>query len=176
MPTKIGNANLFSVPEISQSLNVTTVTVRNYIKKGYLKAQKLIGRWLITEEELKKFVNEFENNCHKRMKEMEKNYEKEIKEIMAGMECPRDFACCKLDLKPSCEIKDVGLENHLEITGACNHFCKYLVVNRGLGYCRCPLCVYLTKKLGHWDLFPGTKKFAIQKIFSSQQEQKTKGE
>jgi polyhydroxyalkanoate synthesis regulator phasin len=176
MPTKIGNAKLYSVPEVSQAFNVTTVTIRNYIKKGYLKAQKLIGRWMITEEELKKFVNEFENNCYKRSGEMGEDWEKEIKEIMAGMECPRDFACCALDRKPSCEVKDVELENHLEITGVCNHFCKYLVVSRGVGYCKCPLCVYLTKKIGHWDLFPGTKRFAIQKIFSSQQEQKTKGE
>ena len=56
MPTKIGNANLYSVPEVSQSLNVTTVTIRNYINRGYLKARKLAGRWLIAEVDLKDFL------------------------------------------------------------------------------------------------------------------------
>ena len=78
---------------------------------------------------------------------MSENYKKEIKEIMAGMECPRDFACYKLDLNPRCEVKDVGLENHLEIEGECDYCCEYFVVSNGVPYCKCPLCVYLTKKL-----------------------------
>lgn len=56
MPTEIGSVNIYSVPEVSQMLNVTTASIRNYIKKGYLKGQKLMGRWLITEEELREFV------------------------------------------------------------------------------------------------------------------------
>ena len=76
---------------------------------------------------------------------MREEHEKKIKEIMAGMECPRDFACYELDFNPRCKVKDVALDNHLEIEGEHDYFCKYLVVSRGLGYCRCPLCVYLTK-------------------------------
>ena len=79
---------------------------------------------------------------------MGENYEKEIQEIMAKMECPRDFACCKLDHQPRCEVKDVELNNHLQIEGDYDFFCKYLVVSNGVRYCKCPLCVYLTKKLG----------------------------
>ena len=56
MPTKIEDVTLYSVPEVSQMLNVTTVSIRNYIKQGYLNGQKVMGRWFITEEELKKFV------------------------------------------------------------------------------------------------------------------------
>jgi hypothetical protein len=79
---------------------------------------------------------------------MREEHEKKIKEIMAGTECPRDFACYELDFNPRCKVKDVGLDNHLEIEGEYDYSCKYLVVSRGLGYCRCPLCVYLTKKTG----------------------------
>ena len=103
---------------------------------------------------------------------MGENHEKEIKEIMVGMECPRDFACYKSDLNPRCNVKDVELENHLEIEGEYDSSCKYLVVSNGVPYCRCPLCVYLTKKLGHWDFFTGTKRFAIETILSYKQDKK----
>jgi len=101
---------------------------------------------------------------------MEENYEKEIKEIMAGIACPRNFACYKSDLKPQCEVKYVELANHLEIAGECDYSCKYLVVSNEVRYCKCPFCVFLTKKLGHWDFFTGTKRFALQKIFSSKED------
>lgn len=100
------------------------------------------------------------------------NYEEEIKEIMAGMKCRRDFACCKSDLKPRCEVKDVELENYLEIEKEYDCFCNYLEISVGMRYCNCPLCVHLTKKLGNWNLFTGTKRFALQKIFSSKKGKK----
>lgn len=149
MPTKIEDITLYSVPEASQMLHVTTVSVRNYIRKGHLEGRKLTGRWFITEDELNKFVNKLKNNCHKRIDKKRENYQKEIKEIMTGMECARDFACYTSDFKPRCEVKDVELENHLEIEGECNKSCKYLVLSNGVRYCKCPLCVYLTRKLGH---------------------------
>ncbi|MCK5256459.1 MAG: HTH domain-containing protein, partial [Deltaproteobacteria bacterium] len=34
MPTTIRDKTLYSVPELSQKLNVTTVTIRNYLKHG----------------------------------------------------------------------------------------------------------------------------------------------
>ena len=37
--------------------------------------------------------------------------EKEIKEVMAGIECPRNFACYTSDFKPRCKVKDVELNN-----------------------------------------------------------------
>jgi len=57
MPTKIEEVTLYSVPELSSMLNVTTVSIRNYIKKGYLKGQKLTGRWFISEESLRDFLD-----------------------------------------------------------------------------------------------------------------------
>ena len=55
MPTKIEDVTLYSVPEVSYMLNVTTVSVRNYIKQGYLNGQKVMGRWVVVEEELRDF-------------------------------------------------------------------------------------------------------------------------
>jgi hypothetical protein len=57
MPVQIQNTNLYSVTELSHMLNVTTVSIRNYIKKGHLKGQKVMGRWFVLEEELKDFFD-----------------------------------------------------------------------------------------------------------------------
>ena len=56
MPTKIEDVTLYSVPDLSQILNVTTVSVRNYIKQGHLKGQKVMGRWFVSEEEVREFL------------------------------------------------------------------------------------------------------------------------
>ena len=57
MPTIIEDVTLYSVPEVSEMLNVTTVSIRNYIKKGYLNGQKVMGRWVVVEDELRDFMN-----------------------------------------------------------------------------------------------------------------------
>jgi predicted site-specific integrase-resolvase len=62
MPTTIEDVTLYSVPEVSHMLNVTTVSIRNYIKQGYLNGQKVMGRWVVVEEELNKFLNRLQYN------------------------------------------------------------------------------------------------------------------
>lgn len=55
MPTKIEDVTLYSVPEVSHMLDVTTLSIQNYIKQGYLHTQKVRGRHVIVEEELRDF-------------------------------------------------------------------------------------------------------------------------
>lgn len=55
MPTTIRDKTLYSVPELSQKLNVTTVTIRNYLKNGKLKGQKVMGRWFILDDDIVEF-------------------------------------------------------------------------------------------------------------------------
>jgi excisionase family DNA binding protein len=57
MPIKIADTTLYSVSEVAQKLNVTTVSVRNYILQGHLKGMKITGRWFITEKDLQEFLN-----------------------------------------------------------------------------------------------------------------------
>jgi len=57
MPTTIKNVTLYSVVDLAQMLNVTTVSIRNYIKQGHLNGQKIMGRWFVSEEELEDFFN-----------------------------------------------------------------------------------------------------------------------
>ena len=56
MPTTIDNVTVYSVTDVSQMLNVTTVSVRNYIKQGHLKGQKVMGRWFVSEQEVSEFL------------------------------------------------------------------------------------------------------------------------
>ena len=55
MPSEIKDIILYSVPELSKKLNVTTVTVRKYLKQGKLKGKKVMGRWFISSEDVTEF-------------------------------------------------------------------------------------------------------------------------
>ena len=57
MATIIEGVTVYSVADVSQILSVTTVSVSNYIKQGYLKGQKIMGRWFVLEDELHNFIN-----------------------------------------------------------------------------------------------------------------------
>jgi len=57
MPVQIEDVILYSVPEVSQMLNVTPVSIRNYIRQGYLNGQKVLGRWVVEEEALRDFMD-----------------------------------------------------------------------------------------------------------------------
>ncbi|NOQ85487.1 MAG: helix-turn-helix domain-containing protein [Deltaproteobacteria bacterium] len=60
MPIKIKDMTLYSVQEVSHKLNVTTVTIRNYLRQGKLKGQKVMGRWFISEEDLVEFFEKLQ--------------------------------------------------------------------------------------------------------------------
>lgn len=58
MPNKIRDITLYSVSELSQKLNVTTVTIRNYLKHEKLKGQKVRGKWFILGEDVMEFFRD----------------------------------------------------------------------------------------------------------------------
>ena len=47
---------IYSMREVSEILKVTERTLYNYIKEGRVKVQKIGGKWIITEENLRKFI------------------------------------------------------------------------------------------------------------------------
>ena len=55
MPAKVKNVTLYSVPEVSHMLDLTNGSIQNYINQGYLTTEKVSGRWVVAEEELRKF-------------------------------------------------------------------------------------------------------------------------
>ncbi len=56
MPKTIVGIELYTVAELTKLLNVTSQTLRNYIKSGKLRGQKLAGRWHISSGNLRDFL------------------------------------------------------------------------------------------------------------------------
>ena len=54
----MGNKDLkiYTLVEVAEMLQVTRRTLYNYIKDGRLKGNKVIGKWIITEEQLRDFI------------------------------------------------------------------------------------------------------------------------
>jgi len=62
MPVQIKDITLYSVFELSQMLNVTTASIRNYLRHGQLKGQKIMGRWFIADNDLRQFFEGLQTN------------------------------------------------------------------------------------------------------------------
>ena len=60
MAITISGRTLYTVSELSQKLNVTSVTIRNYLKQGKLRGQKAMGRWFIFEEDVTEFLKKLQ--------------------------------------------------------------------------------------------------------------------
>ena len=58
MATEIEGIKFYTIPEIAEALNVTPQTVRAYIKRGKLKGQRIGRPILITENNLREFLQE----------------------------------------------------------------------------------------------------------------------
>jgi len=56
MATEIEGIKFYTIPETAEALNVTPQTVRAYIKQGKLKGQRIGRPILITENNLKEFL------------------------------------------------------------------------------------------------------------------------
>lgn len=54
---KLEAIRLYTLTELEPILGVTHRTLQTYIKDGRLKGVKLGGKWKVTEENLKKFIN-----------------------------------------------------------------------------------------------------------------------
>jgi len=62
MPTKINNVIFYSVSDVSLKLNVTTASVRNYLRQGHLKGQKIMDRWFISEDDLNELLQKLQKS------------------------------------------------------------------------------------------------------------------
>lgn len=56
MPTVIEGIKFFRIPEVAEALQVTPQTVRAYIKAGKIKSQRIGRPILITEGNLREFL------------------------------------------------------------------------------------------------------------------------
>lgn len=72
---------------------------------------------------------------------------KKIEEIMAGIQCPKNFKCSEGGAEPLCKATDVGLENYLNCLEKNPANCPFALSYGSRFFCQCPLRVYLAKKL-----------------------------
>ena len=54
MPIEIGEIRAYTLMELTRHLGVTTLTLS--IKDGKLRARKMAGRWVVTEDSLREYL------------------------------------------------------------------------------------------------------------------------
>lgn len=54
---KLDKITLYTLTELESILGVTHRTLQSYMKDGRLKGVKIGGKWKVSEENLKKFIN-----------------------------------------------------------------------------------------------------------------------
>lgn len=68
MPKNIAGLNLYNLKEISKKLDVTSSTLRAYIRQGKIKGRKVAGKWLVSDEALRQYFNKKERSNEKKRK------------------------------------------------------------------------------------------------------------
>ena len=79
---------------------------------------------------------------------MEQDLEEELKEIIDNLACPKNFKCYRSGLETLCKARDVGLETFIECLEENPNQCPFSMRLHGHDFCKCPLRVYIAKKLG----------------------------
>jgi hypothetical protein len=74
-----------------------------------------------------------------------------IREIIDGMQCPKDFRCAASGFEALCMARDRGLDSFLVCLEDSGEFCSFRVRYGDAYYCSCPLRVYLARQLGKRD-------------------------
>lgn len=57
MPKHIGNLVLYDLEELSNELDITVFSLREYIKKGRLRAQKMGKKYFVTQDSINEYFN-----------------------------------------------------------------------------------------------------------------------
>ena len=56
MPIKFSEKELYSVRELEKILPITPLTIREYIRKGKIKGQKIGKAWFVLKQDLEAFL------------------------------------------------------------------------------------------------------------------------
>jgi len=72
---------------------------------------------------------------------------KKIDGIMAGMTCPKHFACAEKGFERLCKARDFGLDAYLECLEENPLSCPFAIPFGFSHFCQCPLRGYLARKL-----------------------------
>lgn len=53
----VSGVKLYNVREVAEMLESTEATIRLYFRNGNLKGRKINGKWHVTEDNLKQYIN-----------------------------------------------------------------------------------------------------------------------
>jgi|AntAceMinimDraft_16_1070373.scaffolds.fasta_scaffold183665_2 excisionase family DNA binding protein len=51
-----GGESFYTMGEVAEILKITKPTIKNYIKKGKIKGEKIFGKWCVSENNLRKYL------------------------------------------------------------------------------------------------------------------------
>jgi len=79
---------------------------------------------------------------------MKEKHEIIIKNIIADMQCPKNFRCIEKEFKDICKAEDIGLDQHVVCKEKNASICIFSIHVKFKSYvCKCPLRVYIAKNL-----------------------------
>ena len=85
--------------------------------------------------------------CIRGTKGMKEEDKKKIEQLMANIQCPKDFKCAESGFERLCMAKDFGHEKYLECLEENPSSCIFALTFGDVYLCECSLRVYLAKKL-----------------------------
>ena len=74
-------------------------------------------------------------------------HKEKIEQIMADMNCPKDFTCYKSAFKKLCKAKDNGMNDYADCLDS-DLKCSFKLSFGNGFFCRCPLRVYFAQNVG----------------------------
>jgi hypothetical protein len=78
---------------------------------------------------------------------MEIDHNEDIEEIIAQMQCPKDFECYKSGFEVLSKTKDIGLSLYVQCLEEKVFGCQFSVRLGSINFCQCPLRVYIAKEM-----------------------------
>lgn len=74
-------------------------------------------------------------------------YERVLTETIDDLVCPKNFKCCTEGIEDLCEVRDVGMQTFVQCLITDPHECPFSKLLAYTYVCKCPLRVYICKKL-----------------------------
>ncbi len=74
MPRRIGNLTLYSIDDLHEILGISKMTLRAYLREGKLRGRKMGGKWFVTEESLRSYFDDPEEEYEYRRRKRERRY------------------------------------------------------------------------------------------------------
>ncbi|OHB65571.1 MAG: hypothetical protein A2Y77_06405 [Planctomycetes bacterium RBG_13_62_9] len=80
--------------------------------------------------------------------EITQEHASRIEELMAGLECPKEFICYKSGFTHLCRVRKTGTRGFLECLDSDSRNCQFSLPFNDPPACLCPVRIYLAAEFG----------------------------